>query len=344
MLDFQKAYEHADRLLWAIENLVTTARPSYYDEQHEAHAFICAEARELSRCLLASNEPVPSDFNEAVESLLRVVQWLKVAGYDPENYLDRFSNCPDIPPMLSQLLRRSKTTLRETLTKKAEEQIAIAEVEDAQKEGLFEEFVGRSPGKGALSRIGPFLTKQHWQGHPDEGPDSWTEETVFKYSNNRWIIQEEHFHREMSGRTGLTIREVRECEAALSVFNSEIELDVATLTWARKNAALQAEANGSEKTPPRTDNQQIQPTDELRMNYRDPNNYWRNVWLYEQRRAGKTNAVILKELGARATDFAPLDSENALRTAIESIAEFHRWPLLKGKPGRPKASAANRNH
>jgi hypothetical protein len=76
----------------------------------------------------------------------------------------------------------------------------------------------------------------------------------------------------------------------------------------------------------------------LRSSYRDPDNYWRNVWLYQQRRDGKTNGVILTELATRAADFAPLESENALRTAIETIAAYHHWPLLKGKSGRPKAA------
>jgi hypothetical protein len=82
------------------------------------------------------------------------------------------------------------------------------------------------------------------------------------------------------------------------------------------------------------------PAEELRANYRDPDNYWRNVWLYELRSAGKTNPAILTELNGRAKEFALLDSDNALRAAIDSIAEFHGWPILKGKPGRPKANGA----
>ena len=81
----------------------------------------------------------------------------------------------------------------------------------------------------------------------------------------------------------------------------------------------------------------LQADDSLRAGYRDPDNYWRNVWLYEQRKAGKTNTVILADLRARAREFEQIDSENALRTAIDAIAIFHRWPALKGKAGRPKA-------
>lgn len=82
-------------------------------------------------------------------------------------------------------------------------------------------------------------------------------------------------------------------------------------------------------------------SEELRASYRDPDNYWRNVWLYELRRSGKGNPAILTELAARATDFAPLESENALRRAIDAIASHHSWPLVKGKTGRPKASESD---
>lgn len=75
----------------------------------------------------------------------------------------------------------------------------------------------------------------------------------------------------------------------------------------------------------------------LRAKYRDPDNYWRNVWLYEQRKEGKTNTAILDELSTNAATFAPLESDNALRKAIESIASYHRWPVIRGRTGRPKA-------
>jgi len=81
----------------------------------------------------------------------------------------------------------------------------------------------------------------------------------------------------------------------------------------------------------------VQPAEELRTQYQDPDNYWRNVWLYEQRKAGVTNTAILAELARRANEFAPLESENGLRMAIKSIAQFHGWPHFEGKPGRPSA-------
>lgn len=70
--------------------------------------------------------------------------------------------------------------------------------------------------------------------------------------------------------------------------------------------------------------------------YSDPDNYERNVWLYRQREAGKTNGETLAELSRKAETFAPLESDNALRSAIKSIAQFHGWPELKGMPGRKK--------
>jgi len=94
---------------------------------------------------------------------------------------------------------------------------------------------------------------------------------------------------------------------------------------------------------PKADNGQavsreaIPASEGLRAGYRDPDNYWRNVWMYEQRKAGKTNAAILAELGSRAAEFSPLESGNALRSAIDSISQYHGWPTLRGKAGRPKS-------
>lgn len=101
-------------------------------------------------------------------------------------------------------------------------------------------------------------------------------------------------------------------------------------------------ADDSEEDEPDRDSQRLLPAvtkadEALRAGYRFPDNYWRNVWLYEQRKAGKTNAVILAELATKAQEFAPLESENALRNAIDSIAIHHHWPILKGKAGRPRA-------
>jgi hypothetical protein len=85
------------------------------------------------------------------------------------------------------------------------------------------------------------------------------------------------------------------------------------------------------------DSKPLEPSEELRATYRDPDNYWRNVWLYEQRKSGKNNSFILAELAKRAEEFAPIESDNAIRMAIDSIAGYHRWEPLKGKSGRPKA-------
>lgn len=77
----------------------------------------------------------------------------------------------------------------------------------------------------------------------------------------------------------------------------------------------------------------------LRVDYRDPDNYWRNVWLYEQRKLGLTNAKILTALATRSSEFAPLETENALRYAIDSISGYHGWPSIKGRAGRPRVGA-----
>ncbi len=80
----------------------------------------------------------------------------------------------------------------------------------------------------------------------------------------------------------------------------------------------------------------IAASDERCKEYRDPDNYWRNVWLYELRVDGKTNAEILELLSKNEKGYYTLESENALRTAIDNIAMYHGWPIRKGRPGRPR--------
>jgi hypothetical protein len=82
---------------------------------------------------------------------------------------------------------------------------------------------------------------------------------------------------------------------------------------------------------------QLKADESLRPGYHDPDNYWRNVWLYEQRKAGKSNADIRSGLAHHPAKFETLITDNAVRSAIDSIASYHKWPPLKGKPGRPRA-------
>lgn len=82
-----------------------------------------------------------------------------------------------------------------------------------------------------------------------------------------------------------------------------------------------------------------EPSEALRKLYHDPGNYWRNVWLYQLKKSGKTNDAILEALAQRGKEFETLVSPNALRRAIESIAIYHGWPQQKRGPGRPRSQA-----
>lgn len=81
------------------------------------------------------------------------------------------------------------------------------------------------------------------------------------------------------------------------------------------------------------------PCDALQSTYRDPDNYWRNVWLYGLRKNGATNAEILSRLKNRASEFSLIDTENALRSALDAIADHHGWERLRGKPGRRRGDS-----
>ncbi len=98
------------------------------------------------------------------------------------------------------------------------------------------------------------------------------------------------------------------------------------------------EENGFQAESDEINTSCLEASEEFRSNFRDPDNYWRNVWLYKQREAGLTNTAILEQLSRRSQEFAPIESDNALRNAISAIAQHHKWPEIKGKPGRPKVN------
>jgi hypothetical protein len=85
----------------------------------------------------------------------------------------------------------------------------------------------------------------------------------------------------------------------------------------------------------RSGRQPLELSEDLKSTYSDPDNYERNIWLHNQKLAGKTDKEILLELKSRATEFALLDTSSGLRAAIKSISLHHGVPVPKGKPGRP---------
>lgn len=85
----------------------------------------------------------------------------------------------------------------------------------------------------------------------------------------------------------------------------------------------------------------VEASEKLREQFSDPDNYWRNVWLYRLKQDGKKNAQILTSLKAES-QYQILETENALRNAIDSIAVHHGWPRLKGKAGRPCVNSSEK--
>ena len=110
---------------------------------------------------------------------------------------------------------------------------------------------------------------------------------------------------------------------------------------------LTAGSNSGHKANERSSPETIEPleaSEEHRSSYHDDDNYWRNVWMYKQRSEGKTNPKILADLLAIAAEknWSPIETDNALNTAIRLIAEHHGWPRIKGKPGRPSRNSKKR--
>lgn len=176
-------------------------------------------------------------------------------------------------------------------------------------------------------------------------PEWFYSDTLYRLSSGRFVRVRERSHREVDLPFEPEVKRFSDADAArwLLFEGFEAPADIAHLADKHRfNDKLPSRSDcvGSGSSVAEGERQPLEASEELRPRFRDPDNYWRNVWLYEQRKAGKTNAVILAELGKRASEFAPLESENALRAAIDAVANFHRWPAVKGRAGRPKVTNA----
>lgn len=68
--------------------------------------------------------------------------------------------------------------------------------------------------------------------------------------------------------------------------------------------------------------------------YPIPDDYERDKWIYEQRKAGKTNPDIIRELGSRS-GWTPLYSEDSIRDAVKRYCLHHGLSVPQGRRGRP---------
>lgn len=77
--------------------------------------------------------------------------------------------------------------------------------------------------------------------------------------------------------------------------------------------------------------------------YSDPDNYDRDKWLYEQRKLGRTLPDIRDEMEGVRTQWARIDSDSGMRSAIERYCRHHHLKVPQGKRGRPRKNLRN-NH
>jgi hypothetical protein len=99
-------------------------------------------------------------------------------------------------------------------------------------------------------------------------------------------------------------------------------------------------ASTSANTVSQLANRSVEPSEDMRKSYRDSDNYERDRWLYEQKKAGKKNEDIRNELKRISYErgFDYFVSDNTLRSAIKSYAEFANVEVPLGKPGRRRTA------
>jgi len=78
------------------------------------------------------------------------------------------------------------------------------------------------------------------------------------------------------------------------------------------------------------------PDETGKANYPTPDNFERDKWVYEQRKARKTIPDIIQELETNTHGWEPLYSDTGIRDAARRYAEHLGVSPPKGKPGRPR--------
>lgn len=78
------------------------------------------------------------------------------------------------------------------------------------------------------------------------------------------------------------------------------------------------------------------PNGSKRQDYPTPDNFDRDKWIYEQRKAGKSIPVIRNDLERNKRGWEPLYSENGIRDAANRYADHIRVARPTGRPGKPR--------
>lgn len=214
-----------------------------------------------------------------------------------------------------------------------------ADAEHAIDNGIFMEHVTQVSDRGYLRAFPPFEENVRRNGF-DEHAESWTLCEVLIYPNDKWVIRKtDQRHRAVEEFP--RYEELIPADAAMLLLSNNRSLGLDDRIWLREVAregqelaAGRAHALGAGES--KFALPVHEPSEALGAAYSDPDNYLRNVWFYEQRKAGKSLKDILRDLRSRP-EYHQVESENAVRGAIESIARHHGWEVVKGVPGRPRA-------
>jgi hypothetical protein len=356
----------AKRLLRGFERLYPQfdADPSLANEVRCGIEQRCDALHWVLEDVFRSNDP--TDVDEQIEVFRDTLELMRVIGYRDGGspVVETYGGPTQLrrldANMMAEFAEAAESLENYVEGRRAEE---TAEAIKAIDDGVFAEWVSRNPGAGALRTLGPFLQNATY----DDGMKySWQEVELFEYAGAlrtgtkpgsrgmQWVSCTVFYHREMDGDCGRNVELISEGMAARIVLDSDEQVGVEVLKWARENAVDRPTSTAKDDCDvdelfkavfPSADSDQqsqaatspVAASESLRAGFRDPDNYWRNVWLYDLRKEGRNNREIREALSDRR-ELNGLESDTAVRAAIKSIAEYHRWPLLEGNPGRPPAN------
>lgn len=278
----------------------------------------------------------------ALRRVRKGLEQLRTLGFKPDH-----TPSPDEGrSMLRAIPRRLGTVIAASieLCNEVERSLAAssgerADAEHAIDNGIFMEHVTQVSDRGYLRAFPPFEENVRRNGF-DEHAESWTLCEVLIYPNDKWVIRKtDQRHRAVEEFP--RHEELLPADAATMLLSNNRSLGLDDRLWLREVAHTGHELEASRAHAPAARESKFalpvhEPSEALGATYSDPDNYLRNVWFYEQRKAGKSLKDILRDLRSRP-EYHQVESESAVRGALKSIARHHGWKVLKGEPGRPRA-------
>lgn len=230
-----RVVELAEEVQWCFDHLIPKLELDF-----SLSETVCGSLNRRCRALSAGIDSVASTseglrLNVQIRVLRNTLELLDVLGFssgDPfcREYSNN-ANLRQIPPSVLGDFATATDSVRKHVNAQTQHLAEVDEAEKAisSKENIFEEWVKRNPGSGAILKYGPFIQNRAW--------DAYDETMVFGYSQNLWVVSTTKCNQDVGDDEHRQTRVIKESEAARIVLDANEAVPVLVLEWAKSKAS-----------------------------------------------------------------------------------------------------------